>query len=196
MWRGHPSLTVAVNHTHGAIEEISQPVPEIRIRCAYEALQREVAVVGSWYLTQEKIAQRVGAVLLCQENRVDNIANRFAHLLTAHQYVPVHEYGRRQGNAGREEHGRPVNGMEPDDAFSYHMHSLWILHPVVLIERPVIRIIQRSDIVAQGVEPDIHYLLRVSWNWNPPATCPQLRPRDAEILQTASNEAQDLVSPR
>ncbi len=106
------------------------------------------------------------------------------------------EDARRQGDPRREEQRRPVDGMKALDVFADDMSPMRILHPEALIERAIASIVERGDVVAQGIKPDVHDLLRVAGHGDAPITraCPGAR--DAEILQPPPDEAERLVFAR
>src|SRR6185312_1965083 len=128
-----------------------------------------------------------------QLRRVHDIAERFAHLLAARRDEAMHQYGRWQRNPRREQHSRPVDRMEADDILAEHMCPVGILLPIMLIERAVVAIAQRRDVVAERIVPDVDHLRGVAGNRDAPAVGALARPRDAEILQAAPDEAEYLV---
>src|SRR5690606_20166823 len=57
-------------------------------------------------------------------------------------------------------------------------------------------VIERGNVVGQGVDPDVDHLALVSGYRHAPAAGALLRARNRDVLQTGFDEAQDLVLTR
>src|SRR5690242_785572 len=76
------------------------------------------------------------------------------------------------------------------------MQPLGILLPVALVERAIVGVAQRRDVVAQRVIPDVDHLRWIARYGDAPAVGALAGARDAEILQAAPDEAERLVLAR
>src|SRR3989344_7110284 len=109
-----------------------QQIPDVRkqlvVQLLYEDFLGEITILES-RLAQKAVSYRVNTISFNQNARVNYIPQGFAHLLPLYGYVAVHEYHFWQLQARRQEHCRPINGVEPEYALSNHMHVCW---PVLL----------------------------------------------------------------
>ena len=107
----------------------------------------------------------------------------------------------RQRLAGREQHGRPVDGVEAQDALADDVHPTSAAPRASSAGRRASplrmrAVIERGDVVGQRVDPDVHHLAGVARHRDPPAARPRPRAGDGEVLQARLDEAQHLVAPR
>src|SRR5665213_426267 len=96
--------------------------------------------------------------------------------------------GQRQLQA--HQHGRPNRRVKPDNVLADDLYLRW----PELLEVVFFRIAQHGYIVHQGLEPDIHDLVRIAGYRNAPADL-VFGPRDADVVQAALEKAHDFVAP-
>jgi hypothetical protein len=119
---GHLALAMLGNHRQRALRQIAEAVGEIGIDAGDDRLVRIVAVIAERHLAQEEVAHLVDAVMLGHLERVDDIAERFRHLLAAVEQEAVAEDAFRHGQARRHQEGRPVDGVEADNVLADDVH--------------------------------------------------------------------------
>ena len=147
-----------------------------------------VAVLPKRHFAQEKITKLIDAIGIGERKRVDYIADRFRHLLPAIEQEAMREDPPRHVHARGKQERRPVDRMEAHDVLSDHVQ---VGRPVAAeFWAPDIRITDGRDVVRERIDPNIHDMLRVRWYLDPPV---EGRARDGEILQTAPDEAGNLV---
>ena len=101
------------------------------------------------------------------------------------------EHLARQWHAGGHQKGRPVDGVKPHDILADDMR---IGRPMTGIKvRIFIGIAQRRDVIGQGVDPDVHHVVRVPRHRHAPI---EGGARDRKIAQARFDEAHDLIAPR
>ena len=100
---------------------------EIGIDAIDDRLVAVIAVLAERHFAQQEIAQRIDAIGVGERERIDHIADRLRHLLTAVEEKAVGEDAVRHRDAGRHQESRPIDGMEAHD----------ILADDVQIGRPV-----------------------------------------------------------
>src|SRR5665213_2569292 len=76
------------------------------------------AVLPEWHLAQEEVAHLVDPVLVGEVEGIDDIADRFRHLLAAVEQEAVGVDALLHGNTRRHQEGRPVHRMEADDVLA------------------------------------------------------------------------------
>ena len=91
---------------------------------------------------------------------------------------------------GRDQHGRPVQAVEPRDVLADHVE---VGGPPALEHRVVGPISDTGGVVDQRVAPDVNDMLVVAGERNAPFDG---RARDAEILQAGPEPPEDLVATR
>src|SRR5262249_20877085 len=129
------------------------------------------------------------AKALGKHHRVDDIADALRHLLAPakQEAVAVDLLGKLDPR--RHQEGRPIDGMEADDVLADQVD---VRRPVAAPKFGIVRIAEAGDVVGQRVEPDIHYMAVASRHWDAPV---KARPRNAEVLQSAFDKADNLIPP-
>ena len=134
-------------------------------------------------VAQQEKAQRVRAVALGQQIRVDDVALGLRHLAAVQQQPAVSEDLLRQGHAHAHEHGGPDDGVEADDLLA---NKVDVGGPVVVIV--VVSVVLKAEgrgVVEQGVDPHIDDVARVKVHRDAPG---EARAGDAQVLQTGVDE--------
>ncbi len=110
-----------------------------------------------------------------------------AHLLAAHEQeaVDIDVLGRRQ--ARRQQHRRPVHGVEPQDVLADEVGA----RPPLGEPLGVGAVADGGDVVRQRVEPHVGDVARVPWQRDAPG---QRRAGDREVLQARADEPEGLVA--
>ena len=83
------SAEVLVSHRNGSGNQVAQVVCEVGVDTAYHYLVGEVAVGAVWHVAEYLVAHRVGAIALCEHERVDNVAQGLGHLLSVEVYPAI-----------------------------------------------------------------------------------------------------------
>ena len=134
---------------------------------------------------EHKVAHSVHAEEIHQLIRVEHISLGLAHLAVSLEkpWVPKHLLGKGQIQ-GHEEDG-PVNGVETDNILSDQMEVCRPVFLELLCAIPVTVISDSGNIVGQGVQPHVHYMVRVKVHRNSPF---KGGPGHAQILQSREEE--------
>src|SRR5437764_8616516 len=149
-----------------------------------------IAVLPEWHFAKEEIAQLIDAVGIRQGERINDIADRLRHFLTAVKQKAVREDATRHFNTRRHQKSRPVNGVKTYNVLADHMQ---IGRPIFL-ELFAFGIWKAygGDVIGQRVDPDIHDVLGIAGDLYSPV---KRGARERKILQPAAHEACDFVEP-
>ena len=126
---------------------------------------RIIAVLSERHFAQEEVAQLVGAVMFGQGERIDYVADRLRHFLSAIEEKTMNDDLPRHGDFRRHEKGRPIDRVEPRDILADHMR---IGGPEFCARRIFVGIAGCGDVVRQGIDPDIHDMLRIARHQHTP----------------------------
>jgi len=196
-------LTVAVTADHGddPVDQVAQAVGELVVGPGDEPRHGEVGVAHPRHLAQQPPAHRVGAVLRGQRGRPERARTAgpgFADLPAVSGQVVVHEDAGRQLLPGRQQHGRPVDGVKPQHALAKHVDPVPCSGPPAPVGLVTgwadLAVAQRRHVVAQRVEPHVDNLARVAGHRDAPAAGPVGGPRHREVRQPAVDEPEHLVA--
>src|SRR3989344_4339083 len=135
--------------------------------------------------------ERVDTVLVGDKQGVDNIAERFAHLLACQGDHSVAEYLPREREPGRKEHRLKHRRLLTQIIFARKVRH-W---PPLFEHRFVFGPPDRREIRDKRIEPNIHDVRIVARYGNPPREF-LFRARNAEILETSLDESGYLVKAR
>ena len=188
---GHPGLQVLVDHRQRALREVAELVGQIGVDPADDAFLAVTAVLTERDLAQQEVANLVHPERLHQRHRIDDVADRLAHLLATVVEEPVREHPAGQRDSGRHQERRPVHGVEPDDVLADHVQ---IGRPKPLVQsRRRVREPDPGEVVRQRVHPHVHDVCGITGHRHTPV---ERRARDRQVRQAAGDEADDLVAPR
>ena len=185
---GQVAAKVLVGHGGGAAQQVAEVVGQIHVDAVDEQLIGEVAVRTEREVTQQEVAQRVGAVALGQQVRVHDVALGLGHLAAVQQQPAVAVDVLGQGHIHAHEHRGPDDGVEADDLLADEMHIGRPEGLVVAVGVFVVHEAERRRVVEQRVDPDVDNVLRVKVNGDAPL---EARAGDAEILKARVNEVVD-----
>src|SRR5438445_5156914 len=143
------SVLVLRDQAHDAAVEVAQVVRQVGVITLLETFPAKVTVAGERALAHEVIAKRFGAELGNNLHRLDDIAERFTHLLALEINEAVTEDPARRLQAGGYEHGWPQGAMEAGDVLTDHVQ---VGGPPFVEKRLVGPIADARDVVEQGVE--------------------------------------------
>ena len=166
---GHASAKPFARHRRGAIQKVPDRVGQIVIDQVREALLLKITVITKGDVPQQIPAHRIRSATLEQLLRIQHIAQGFTHLLAFPREKAVPKHRIRNLESGREQHGGPEDGMEPQDVFADHMH-LGRPPPAgeeVEIDR-IAGIEQGGEIAKQGIKPHIEGMAGMARNRNTP----------------------------
>ena len=185
---GQIAAKVLVGHGGGAAQQVAEVVGQIHVDAVDEQLIGEVAVRAEREVAQQEVAQRVGAVALGQQIRVNDVALGLGHLAAVQQQPAVAVDVLGQGHIHAHQHRGPDDGVEADDLLADEMHIGRPEGLVVAVGVFVVHEAERRRVVEQRVDPDVHDMLGVEVNGDAPL---EARAGDAEILQARVNEVVD-----
>ena len=110
----------------------------------------------------------------------------------------MHEDAGRQLLPGRQQHGRPVDGVKPQHALAEQVDAVPRPGPPAPVGPAMgwatLAVAQRRHVVAQRVEPHVDDLVRVAGHRDAPAAGPAGWPRHGEVRQPAVDEPEHLVA--
>ena len=183
---GKCAAEVFFHHRDGAGNEVAQTVRKVGVDAVDHDLVRERAVRAERHLAHDVVADRVRAVALAEDERVDDVAEGLGHLLTVEGDPAVYSEVLWQRKLERHQHRRPDDRVEAHDILRDHVGvgRPELVEVVVL----VIEIAQRGDIVGERVDPDIDDMLLVEGHGDAPL---EGRARYAQIFQTGLDEVVD-----
>ena len=172
------------------MQQVAEVVREVAVDALDQGIAREVAVLAEVDLAQQEVADGIGAELVNQAVRVDDIALGLRHLVAVDDEPAVAIDLLRQRQVERHEDARPDDRVEAHD----------LLADEVQVSRPVLvellRIVEETDwrqVVRQCVEPDVNDVLRVDGDRDAPV---ERGARDAEVVEALLDEVDHLIAAR
>ena len=156
---------------------------------ADDRLVAVIAILAERHLAQEEIAELVHAIGIGERERVDHVADRLRHLLTAIEQESVRENPPRHVDAGRHQKRRPIDRVKAHDVLADHMK---IGGPQALEPRLVIGKADGGDVIGERIHPDIHHMLGIARHRHAPV---EGGARDRQVLKAGAHEARHLVQP-
>src|SRR3989338_6170689 len=125
-------------------------------------------------MSQEYITQSVHPELVDDVEWVDDVTDRFAHLLSARVYKAVVEDAVGGLHRGRHEHRLPHERLEAYLVLPCYLERRpllpKLLEETVIISRPA----EGGNVVSESIKPNIHHLCLVAWYGD--------TPREARLL--------------
>ena len=119
---GTDAVEVLVDHRQRPLRQVAQLVGEVGVDPADDGVLAVAAVLAERHLAQQEVAHLVDAERVDQGDRVDDVADRLAHLLAALTLMkPCAKTLRGKLDSGRHQERGPVHGVEPDDVLADHV---------------------------------------------------------------------------
>ena len=118
--RQHAAELLA-DHRQRTLRQIAEIVGEIGIDAVDDAFVAVIAVLAERHFAHQEIAQRIDAIGVGQRERIDDIADRFRHLLAAVEQKAVRENAARHRDPGRHQERRPIDGVKAHDVLADDM---------------------------------------------------------------------------
>src|SRR5690606_11223153 len=146
------------------------------------------AVLTEWYFTHQEIAQLIEPITFNETEGIDHIAKGLRHFLAAVEQEAMCENPLRPRNTSRHQECRPIDSVKARDILADDMR---IGRPITPLFTRSIRIAKSSNVIGQGVDPDIHDVFLITRHRNAPVEC---RTRNRQVLQTRLYEAHDVVA--
>src|SRR5262245_15057594 len=115
------TLKVISSHRERATRQIPKSVGEVRIHTVDQRLICDFAGLPERNLSQQKVADQVRREVLLEHAKIDGVAERFPHLLTAAQQHPMRENCSRQGDTSSHQERGPVNRVHSENVLSNQM---------------------------------------------------------------------------
>ncbi len=181
---------ILFDHARGAGDQVGPVVGQVAVDALDESLVGKVAVGADGRFAHQEIADGIGAEMLEQDLRVEDVAARLGHFLFVLQPPAVDQFLLGRFEAGGHQERRPVDRVEFQDVFG---HDVQVGRPETL-EYPVfLQVVDSGEVIAQGVEPDIDGLVFVTRDRHTPL---DRGAGDAQVLQPHFDERDHLVHPR
>ena len=167
-WR-YGFIEPTASHGARAVQQVADGVRQVVIDQIAEALLLEIPVLSEGDVPQQVPAHGIPAAALEQVGRVEHVAEGFPHLLTlAGQKTMAKDLG-GQGESSREQHGRPVDGMEAKDVLADDVHRSGPAPGDRCVEISCIALFEQgSDVAQEGIEPDIEGVTLMAWHGDSP----------------------------
>ncbi len=182
------SVAVFADHGRDTGGEVADAVDELGAVVFLEEFDGEVAVGIGREGAEEVVADGVGAVVEDKVVGIYDIAEAFGHLLTFGGDEAVDENLFGQGQTSRQEHPLPHRALLAEVVFAGDLDA-W---PSGLEGFFIVRPAEGADVVYEGVEPHVHDLVGVAWNFNPPWHLGS-ETGDTEILKSTGDKAFDFL---
>ena len=116
-----PPQFLAIMRQH-ALRQIAEIVGEIAVDAVDHGAMREIAVIAEGQLAQQEIAHRVERrSARPAASGVDDVAERFRHLLALDGPPAMGEDAPRRRQLGRHQEGRPIDRVEAQDVLADHV---------------------------------------------------------------------------
>ena len=132
---GTRAVALLGDHRQRALRQIAEIVGEIGVDAVDDRLVIVAAVLAERDLAQEEVAHLIDAVLLGEIERIDDVADRFRHLLAAVEQEAVAEHPLLHGMPGRHQECRPVHRVKADDVLADDVHVGRPVAPVRIAAR-------------------------------------------------------------
>lgn len=129
----------------------------------FELFPGEIGVGEGVDVTKEEIAEGIKAVTVEDFDRIDDIADTFAHFLAGGEDVAVDGNVAGEGQVETEEDGGPSNGVEAEDIFTDELSRGG--PPIADV---LVGVAEDGEVVGESINPDIHDLRIVVWDRDAP----------------------------
>ena len=177
---------VLVHHGYGTGNQVAQTVRQVGVDAVNHDLVGERAVCAQCHFPEDVIPDGICAVAVCQQERVNHVAQGLGHLLSVEGDPAVNCQMLRQRQIQRHQHCRPDNGVETHDVLGNHVD---ICRPVfVEVVVCAVLISQSADIVGQRIYPHVDHVLGVEGDRDAPG---ERGTGNAQVFQTGLDEVVD-----
>ena len=165
----HGFIEPAAGHRAGAVQQVADGVGQVVVDQIAEPLLLKVAFLAEGDVPQEVPTDRVTAAALEQLGGVQDVAQGLAHLLAFPGQEAVAKDLGGKGQARREQHGGPVDGMETEDVLADDMDRRRPAPAQGCVEVGCVTLFeQRGDVAEQRIKPDIKGVTVVAGNGDAP----------------------------
>ena len=176
------------DHRQRALRQVAEIVGEVGIDARDDGLVVVVSVLPERHLAQEEIADLVDAILVGEIEGVDDIADRFRHLLAPAEQEAVGVNALLHGDARRHQERWPVHRVEANDVLA---DDVQIGRPETPIPVGLIGEADARDVIGERIDPDVHHVIGGVRYLHAPV---ESGARDREVLQAAFDEAHHLIA--
>ena len=152
--------SVLLSHGCQPADEIAEVVGQVDVVTLLVALPREVAIPTVCDFLYEVQTQRIGSEPVRHVGGIEAGTERFTHALAAKVHPPVSIHLRRQCDAGTHQHRWPHHGVETCDVLADNMQ---VGRPTGIESRRISAVTDGRRVVDQGIEPDVHGVVRRKW---------------------------------
>jgi len=123
--------------------EVAEAVRKVGIVRRRQAINGEIGVFERPSMTEEEVANGVGAEVVDVLHGIDRVASRLADLRASNRQVVVHQDVGGQGQSSGQQHGGPIHRVEPEHPLADHVNAAVSGGPpagqVIVAGDPVIR---------------------------------------------------------
>ena len=158
-------------HRNGTVQQISEIVRKLSVVTCEHQIFGEIRIFSITHFSQQEIAQPVDSNQVFHFQRIDDVAQRLAHLTALNHPMPMDGQFFENRETRSLEHAGPVDSVGFENILADHMMALL---PKLLITG-VLRPAQCSDIIQQRIEPDVRDKIIVERKVNSPFK-PAFRP--------------------
>ena len=136
-----------------ALDEVAEVVGEFVVISVLKFFPGEIGIREGVDVTEEEVAEGVEAVAVEDFYRIDDVAEAFAHLLTAGEDVAVGDNAAREGQTEAEQDGGPGDSVEAEDVFADELGG-----GGPEISDGLVGVAEDGKVVGESVDPDVHDL--------------------------------------
>ena len=173
-----------MHHTQCPLHQVSKTIAQLCVVAIDESLFIKVSVAPHHDIAHHVIAKRRGAIAICQQFWINNIAKTFTHLFSTRIPKSMDEqlWHLIISKSHRMEHARPINSMcWRHDIFSNQvMIARPILGKMSLLGFIFRTVASKTDIVDKSIKPNIGDKIGIKGKFNSPRQA-TLRPRNTKV---------------
>ena len=165
-------IVSAVAERRHPVDGVAESIGKGLVGTAHEAIDREIGVADRRDVARDPPAQRVAAEVVGQFGWRQPTHRRLGELGATDGQVGVDLDASRRRFARRQQERRPVHGVEPGNALTDHVNAFIGAGPPVAVELAGGAVVEGTEVVDEGVEPDVDDLRRVIGDRDAPAAGP------------------------
>ena len=196
------SVQILLRHAQGAVQSIPENIRQFLVIAEEDPLIAHVTVLPGRDLGEEKITQRIGSDRVGDGVGINHVAKALAHFFATRIPPAMHKkpWYISIRKATGVQHDRPVNAVGGDqNILPNNMQDIGPLPGFFKRRQPAapgggISEPGKTDIVRQGVEPDIGHIVTVKGQLDSPGQA-AFWPGDAQVHALALNGIEKLREP-
>src|SRR5690606_425562 len=114
----HDSVSVALEHAQGAVQQVAEVVGQVRVDALGDRHLGEAGVESERHVPDQEVPERIVAITPDHLERPDDVAERLAHLALVVEPVAVHVEVLVERYARRLQHYRPEQAVRLEDVLA------------------------------------------------------------------------------